>query len=151
MSMVFEANSGQAPSSGEWFWVQLVNSNQEEEVESDCSWDYPAQPQSQSGLDTSYPYTEGVSNVNDIPHSPMSGYGECQRSFQATMYLMGFPATVIHSCAFTVRVMGILWLCDKYAFTTEQWYDVDPAVRLSRAINSAIVGLPLVDTIIAID
>lgn len=91
LGMVFQANSGQAPSSGEWVWVQLISSSQVEELDSTGSFACPAQGQSQSGLDTSYPYAAGVSNRNDSPHLPMTGYGEYQRSLNATMYLMWDP------------------------------------------------------------
>jgi|GEM_PF-3040341 len=91
LGMVFQANSGQSFSSGSWVWVQLINSNQEKTIDSSGSWDCPADPKSQSGLDTTYPYSSGVSYMNDSPPSSMTGYAEYQRSFSATMYLMWDP------------------------------------------------------------
>jgi hypothetical protein len=79
--------------SGVFQWVQLINGDQTNYLNSVGKASCPPTPK--SGLDTTYPYPFAPASTTttfDSPNSSLpSNYGELQRSFTATMYLMWDP------------------------------------------------------------
>jgi hypothetical protein len=77
---------------GSFQWVQLVEGDQTNLVNSLGARSCPVTPE--AGLDTSYPYAAVTATTTyDSPSvNLVSFYGEMQRSFTATMYLMWDPA-----------------------------------------------------------
>ncbi|MGH9561434.1 MAG: hypothetical protein ACRD3S_08260, partial [Terracidiphilus sp.] len=77
---------------GSFQWVQLINGDQTDLISSTGANACPVNPD--SGLDTTYPYAAVTATTTyDTPASNLvSIYGELERSFTATMYLLWDPA-----------------------------------------------------------
>jgi len=101
----FTANA--APAAGTFQWVQLLNSDQTNLVSSVGEVSCPVTPE--SGLDTTYPYPAVNANTTyDTPSTNLvSSYGELERSFTATMYLMWDPALPAGCAPATTTAQGV--------------------------------------------